>query len=145
MVVAHGKYMEATIECVSAPDGRLSIQETLRAVKTCHTDFIETLSFGILNNPNWVYETGTRSLQIGNQHYLVKAAAGGSYHADANSVAVDKLNFTLDKLSSITYQTAAKMESSRFTDRLVLNTIAGKHAWEEGEQVSQKKLIISVK
>jgi hypothetical protein len=145
LLVAHGKYMEATIECASTPDGRLSIQETLRAVKACNTDFIETLSFGILNNPNWVYETGTRSLQIGQQQYMVKAGAGGVYSAEANTAGIDKLNFTLDKLSFITYKTATRLDRSRFTDILVLNAIPGKHEWKEGEVVSQKKLVINVK
>jgi hypothetical protein len=145
MVVAHGKYVEAIIDCTSDSNGHLNIQETLKAVKACTTDFVETLSFGILNNPNWVYETGARSLNMGTQHYSVKAGTGGTYQADTKTVEVDKLNFVLNEVSSISYKTAKKIEASRFTDMLVLNNIQGKHDWKEGEQISQRKLDLFVK
>ncbi|MGJ7029751.1 hypothetical protein [Niabella hirudinis] len=142
MLIAHGKNIEAMIECESMPDGRLSIKETLKAVKACTTDFIETLSFGILNNPDWVYEKASRLLQIGLQQFQVKAGTGRTYRAEANMAGIDRLRFVLGQSSLITYKTADKLSRSRFTDMLVLNAIPGKHVWKEGAVISKKDLLI---
>jgi hypothetical protein len=65
--------------CESGYSGCFSIQETLTALNPRNTDFVETLSFGILNNPGWVFETGSRAQMIGKQKYLVKSATGKNW------------------------------------------------------------------
>jgi hypothetical protein len=88
-----------------------------------------------LNNPDWVFETGSRTLMM-DEKKLVKVATGENYFSRAKSVNVDHLNFELNELFDLAYRTAAKIESSRFTEILILNAIRGKHAWKEGELIS---------
>lgn len=145
MVLQHGKYIQAHIRCESNANDQLTISEKLIALEDCTTDAIGTLSFGILNNPNWVYEKGTRTLKMDQQEYNVKAASGQAYQALAKSVKVDGLIFDLNTPGYVSYKATTKMQSSRYTDMLVLNTIEGKHDWKQGAVVSENKLRITVK
>lgn len=144
MVVNHGDLVQAEITCEAKADGSMTINEVLRALRKCSTNRIETLSFGVLNNPNWVYETGKRNLKIGREFFEVKSATDFSYSVKAANAAVDVLNFKLDSPATIAYTVAKKMVNSRFTDMLVLNTIATKHNWNENEIISKNQLTISL-
>ncbi len=145
MVVEHGKYIQAVIRCESDPNGQLTISEKLTVLQDCTTDAIGTLSFGILNNPNWVYENGLRTLKLDQQESKVKAASGQIYQAVAKSVKVDKLNFDLGRPGNIIYKAATKLKSSRYTDMLVLNAIEDKHDWKQGAVISKNKLSITTR
>ncbi|SHG44372.1 hypothetical protein SAMN05443549_10485 [Flavobacterium fluvii] len=145
MVVQHGKYIQAAIRCESKPNGQLTISEKLTALQDCTTNSVGTLSFGILNNPNWVYEKGSRTLKLDQQESNVKAASGQTNQAVAKSVKVDNLNFDLGSQSNVIYKAATKMKDSRHTDLLVLNAIKDKHEWKQGNVISENKVTISVK
>ncbi len=144
LIIEHGKYVKAAIKCESKPDGKLIISEKLTAIQHCITDSIETLSFGILNNPNWIYEKGSRMLKLGQQQFNVKAVSGKIYQALTKSVSVDDLNLYLNSPNNVIYKTASKIKSSRYTDILVLNAIEGKREWKKGEIISESKLSITV-
>lgn len=144
MVVYHGDLVQAEITCEAKADGSMTINEVLSALRKCSTNRIETLSFGVLNNPNWVYETGKRNLKIGQEFFAVKSGADFSYAAKAAAAAVDVMDFKLDAPGIISYRVAKKMENSRFTDMLVLNTIATKRNWNQNEIISKKQLTISI-
>jgi hypothetical protein len=142
MTVTHGDFIQAEITCETRADGSMTIEEELSALKPCTTNFIKTLSFGILNNPNWVYETGQRNLKIDKHSYEIKSASGFSTLAKAKSVSVDGLNFNLNASSIVSYETAKKIENSRFTDILVLNTFSEKKNWKQDEKISKKRVTI---
>lgn len=55
------------------------------------------------------------------------------------------MNFELDKPNLVTYKAADKIEYSRYTDMLVLNSLEGKHQWKQGELISKNKVLISVR
>ncbi|MDI3322414.1 hypothetical protein [Pinibacter soli] len=145
MVVQHGKYIQADIRCESDADGQLTIREKLTALKDCSTNSVGTLSFGILNNPNWVYEKGSRTLKLDSQESNVKAASGQIYQAVAKSVKVDQLNFDMGAPSNVVYKAATKLQASRYTDVLVLNAIQGKHEWKQGAVLSENTVSITAR
>ncbi len=144
LILLHGECIRAEIDCESRADGTLSIRETLTAVKDCTTDRIATLSFGILNNPNWVHESGRRAISIGDDPFIIKSGAGDSRSGTAGTATVDSLSFTLDAPGRMEYQGASKIERSRWTDLLVLNSIPDKTQWRAGTVISRRQLLISV-
>ncbi|MBV4359915.1 hypothetical protein [Pinibacter aurantiacus] len=145
MVIEHGKYIQSVISCESNKNGQLIISEKLTALQDCVTDSVETLSFGILNNVNWVHEKGSRTLKLEQQEFNVKAASGQAYRAVAKSIKVDGLNFDLGTPGNVTYKAASKLKDSRYTDMLVLNVIQDKHEWKQGNVLSQNKVSITVR
>jgi len=144
MVLRHGDLIQSDISCETHDNGSFTIKEKLTALKPCNTSAIETLSFGILNNPNWVYETGKRNLKIGDKSFVAKAASGLEYSLSATAASVDKMLFKLDRPSVISYKVAKQIDRSRFTDILVLNSIDKEHEWKNGELVSQRSVTIAV-
>ncbi len=144
MVINHGNLVQSELYCQTKSDGSFKIKEKLTALQSCTTDTIETLTFGILNNPNWVYETGKRNLKLGNQFYEAKAGTDLFFSNNAKSVFIDNLHFKMDNVSTITYKIAKQLERSRYTDRLVLNSIPTKHDWKKDEVISEHQLTIEV-
>ena len=144
LVLTHGHYVQADITCESKANGQLMITETLTALQDCQTDSIATLSFGILNNPNWVYETGSRHLQLGDEKHVVKSASGKNYQTVGRKAQVDDLVFTLSSQSSLVYKTASEINRSRFTDFLILNSVPQKKSWKAGAVISKQMLTITM-
>lgn len=144
MKLYHGDLIQSNITCETNADGSFTIKEKLTALKPCSTKTIETLTFGVLNNPNWVYETGKRNLKIGNQSFLAQAASGDKYSLNAATASVGNLFFKINKLSDISYKVAKQIERSRFTDMLVLNSISNKHEWKNGELISDREVTITI-
>ena len=145
MILHHGDLIQSNITCETNANGSFTIKETLTALKSCSTNSIETLSFGILNNPNWVYESGKRNLKIGNQFFDAKAGSGNEYSQKASVAAVDNLIFKMNTSSTILYKAAKQIERSRFTDMLILNSISGKKEWKQNEIISENQVTIEVK
>jgi hypothetical protein len=144
MVLNHGDLIQSHISCSTNSDGSFTINERLTALIPCTTDSIETLTFGILNNPNWIYESGKRNLKIGNQSFEAIAATGLVYSNSARTASVDDLLFKMDKASAISYKIAKQIERSRFTDLLILNSIPTRHVWKKDEVISERQLTIEV-
>ncbi|WP_407478129.1 hypothetical protein [Elizabethkingia anophelis] len=144
LVINHGKYAEATILCESTDGGKLIITESLKALQNFTSDTIHTLEFGILNNPNWVYETGNRRLQIGEKLFTASSGTGKIFTATGKNISVDKLSFKLNNNYPILYKIADKIDNSRFTDIIILNYIQGVHQWKSGEIISLRKVAINI-
>lgn len=144
MILNHGDLIQSNIICETHTDGSFTIKERLTALKSCCTNSIETLTFGILNNPNWVYESGKRNLTIGNRTFEAKAASGLEYANKATIASVDNLIFKMNKSSAIIYKVAKQIDRSRFTDMLILNSIPKKHEWKQDEVISDRQLTISI-
>lgn len=144
MIIYHGNLIESNITCQTHTDGSFTISEKLTALKPCSTNAIETLTFGILNDPNWVYETGKRKLNIGDQRFEAKAGSGHEYSHNATVASIDELLFVMDKPSAIVYKVAKQIERSRFTDILILNAIPKQHEWKQDEVISDRRLTIAI-
>ncbi len=144
MIINHGDCIQSHITCKTNINGSFTINERLTALRPCTTDTIETLTFGILNNPKWVYESGKRNLKIGSQSFEAKAATGLVYSNSATTASVDNLLFKLANSSAISYKISKQLERSRFTDKLVLNSIPTRHEWKQDEVISERQLTIEV-
>lgn len=144
MILYHGDLIQSNITCKTNVDGSFTIKETLTALKPCSTNSIETLTFGVLNNPNWVYESGKRNLKIGNQSFEAIAGTGKEYSAAATVASVDNLFFKMDKPSDISYKVAKEIDRSRFTDMLILNSVAQKREWKQDEVISERQVTIAI-
>ncbi|MNP95790.1 hypothetical protein D3C85_83500 [compost metagenome] len=144
MVLYHGDLIQSNISCKTNINGSFTIKETLTALKECSTNSIETLTFGILNNPNWVYESGKRNVKIGNQSFEAIAGSDLEYLNSAATATVDSLLFEMDKSSVISYKVAKEISRSRFTDMLVLNSIPKKQQWKQDEVISERQVTIAI-
>lgn len=144
MTLNHGNLIQSNIICETHTDGSFTISEELKALKPCSTNAIETLTFGILNNPNWVYESGKRNLMIGHGSFVAKAASGLEYAGTAATASIDNLLFKMNKPSAIMYKVAQQIDRSRFTDMLILNSIPKKHEWKQDEVISERQLTVTV-
>jgi hypothetical protein len=144
MVVRHGDAVQADLVFASLPDGRFQIDETLTALRDETLDRVETLSFGILNNPDWVYESGKRTLVFAGRPHEFRAAGGGILTANGRCpLTIGELGFDSAKPLTINYTAARKPENSRHTDRLILNWLSLPAAWKKGDRISQNTIFIS--
>lgn len=143
MAVQHGDAIRADLVFTSRPDGKFQIDETLTALKEVTTDSIETLSFGILNNPNWVYETGKRTLRLDGQATELAAGSGKNVEAEARQASIGQLLFVSDKPLAVHYTAAKKADRSRYTDMLVLNSRPGQKHWAKEECLSKNTVVLS--
>jgi hypothetical protein len=146
MTVLHGDLVQADLVFSSLPDGRFQIDETLTALKNGSCDRIETLSFGILNNPNWVYESGKRTLAFAGRSNSFRAGAGGVLVSNGTGdLTIGELGFSSGKPMTISYAAARKLDRSRYTDQLVLNWNSLPKAWAKGDQLSRNTIAINPK
>jgi len=121
----------------SAKDGTWHLREKLVALKDVETDDIATGLVGVLNNPHWVYETGTRRIALDGTDHAVPSGTGATVEGDAKRIGIDEaVRFASDNPLHVLYQGARKAERARFTDELYLNHLGGRRSWKAGEEMS---------
>lgn len=144
MAVLHGDAVQADLVFTSRPDGQFQIDETLTALQEVTIDRIETLSFGILNNTNWVYETGQRTLVLDGQATEIAAGSGKTAEAEARQVGIGPLQFVSEKPLAVRYAGTKEVDRSRRTDMLILNSHPGQKRWAQGECLSKNTVVLSI-
>jgi hypothetical protein len=147
LVVEHGPgQVRAELRYVSHADGRFEMSERLVAMQDVTTAEIATGLIGILNNPQWIYETGQRRVTVEDETKVVASTSGmtidaaGARHLDVDGI----LRVTSPQPLSAWYAAAGDYERARVTDRLYLNRVAGRRDWRAGDIISEYKAVIEV-
>jgi hypothetical protein len=142
--VDHGTSARAHLTFRSETDGSLVIQEKLVALTNLVTTEIATGLIGILNNTNWIYETGKRRLRVDQNSIEVPSGCGRQWTWDnASRIRVeDALEITSAQPLQAAYLAAQRPERGRATDRLVLNHLPNTRTWKSGQVISQFRVVI---
>ena len=147
LVVEHGPgQVRVELRYVSHADGRFEMSERLVALQDVTTTEIATGLIGILNNPQWIYETGQRRVTVEDGTKVVASTSGMTIDAaGARQLDIDGvLRVTSPQPLSAWYVAAGDYERARVTDRLYLNRVAGRRDWRAGDIISEYKAVIDV-
>lgn len=143
-IVMHGDAVKAEIAVESRPDGSLTVEERLTALKRITTEEIATLSLGILNHPAWIYEKGERRLENAGVETPIPALSGKSVALRGKSLSVDRrLRITCREEIAGSYAGARKWAGSKVIDKIILNHRKGSEQWEPGSVISFQSATIS--
>lgn len=149
LVYHHGDAVRAALRAVSNPDGSMEWSETLTALRDIETAFIQTGLIGVLNNPNWIHETGRRAIRFETaagaaETFTAEALGGAKRNMDgAAMVNVDgKIVIEAESPLRCAYLGAEKSVRGRATDRLYLNRIDEAREWSAGDVLTRYKAII---
>jgi hypothetical protein len=140
LVVDHGDgLITADLQFRSRADGTWIMRERLTANGAVETGQIATGLIGILNNPNWIYESGRRTITFEGEATEVVALTGRTVSGKgARSVDVDSvLQINSDEPLAAHYQGAKASNRARVTDLLLLNWIDAPKTWKPGEVISR--------
>lgn len=124
----------------------IEVSEKLVAIMSVSTQTIATSCFGILNNTNWIYEKGLRTIS-NDKGNMYNFSSGQGYSERLNSkelILDDTVLFHSNKTMESSYKSASQYKHSRITDHLILNHLNGERTWEKGQVISQTdyKIII---
>jgi hypothetical protein len=139
LVLDHGSDgLRAELRFRSNADGTLSIREKLTALKDLTTAEIATGLIGILNDPKWVYETGSRKIAFDERVTDVPALSGKSVEGSGvKRIAVDgALEIVSPASLKAQYRSAKAISHGRATDELYLNYLGGRRDWKKDEVIS---------
>ncbi len=101
---------------------------------------------GILNNKQWIYERGMRTLTLDGQATEISAEGGKVVDAAARQLMIDqRLTITSESPLPIHYAAAEQAERGRATDLLYLNHLPTAKAWKAGETISRYRATIQVR
>ncbi len=146
MEVDHGKEtIRAYLRFQSTPDGVWHWQEKLVALQDVTTSEIATGFIGILNNRQWIYERGERTITIDNsKETIIHALSGTSLRSkQTRQLNIDGIVEIVGKDNlQIQYLGARQAERARITDRLYLNYSDRSKTWEAGDVISQFSVTI---
>lgn len=145
LTVHHGDAVAAEWTMRSHASGTVEIAEKLVAIKDCVTAEVATGLIGVLNNVNWIYETGQRSLSLNGETWQIPAHSGEKIDREGiTQVLVDNaLRIEISPHRRVVYRAATKPERGRATDRLYLNGILGHRAFRIGETIAEWSAVIS--
>ncbi len=146
LTVHHGDAVAAQWRMRSYASGAVEMAEKLVALKDCTTADVATGLIGILNNVNWIYETGQRSLSLNEEKWQIKAHCGEEIDREGTrQVLVDNaLKIEISPDRRVVYRAATRPERGRATDRLYLNAIPGRRAFRAGESIADWSAVIAV-
>jgi len=146
LTVHHGDAVAAEWTMRSHASGTVEIAEKLVAIKDCVTAEVATGLIGVLNNVNWIYETGQRSLSLNGETWQIPAHSGEKIDKEGIAqVLVDNaLRIDISPHRRVVYRAATKPERGRATDRLYLNSILGHRAFRTGETIAEWSAVLSV-
>jgi hypothetical protein len=143
--VDHGPSIRANLVFRTDPDGTLYVHEELVAVRDVAVKRVATGMIGVLNNRQWIYETGRRTLTLDDQSTVIPAHSGKTLAAEANHIAIDDaMTITSDTPLRVRYVASQGPERGRATDRLYLNYADGVTTWKAGDTISRYDLAIRV-
>ncbi len=145
LTVDHGDVIRARLGFRSEPDGSFVMSEQLVALTNTTTAEISTGLIGILNNPNWIHESGRRRIDADGQRIEVRSGSGRKeqWQATRRLVVDDRLIISSEQPLRAAYLAALRAERGRLTDQLVLNHVAGNRNWRAGETISDYRVVIS--
>jgi hypothetical protein len=143
--VNHGPSVQANLVFRTEPDGTLHIHERLVAVGDVTISRVATGLIAVLNNSQWIYETGRRTLRLGDESTLIPAHSGKTLACEASRIMIDDaVTITSDAPLRCRYFASTGPERGRATDRLYLNYVDVKKTWKAGETISQYGAAIRV-
>jgi hypothetical protein len=145
LMLHHGDAVRSEWTIKSFADGRLQVSEELVAMRPCTTEEVATGLIGILNNVNWIYETGQRVLTFDDQQLTVAAHSGMQVErAGIRHILIDHaLTIDLSPDRTIVYRGATGPERGRATDRLYLNAETKEHRYDADDVLAQWSATIS--
>ncbi len=143
--VDHGPSVRANLVFRTDPDGTLHVREELVAAKDVALTRVATGMIGVLNNKQWIYETGRRTLTLDDESTVIPAHSGKILAGEANRIAIDDaITITSDTPVRVRYVASKGSERGRATDRLYLNYADGATTWKTGETISRYGAAIRV-
>jgi hypothetical protein len=143
--VNHGPDIRADLVFRTEPDGTLHVREELRAVQDVTVDRVATGMIGILNNPEWIYEKGHRTLTLENEKTVIPAHSGKTIDGEAKRIRIDDtMTITSKDPLRVHYNASRGSRRGRATDRLYLNYMDEKKSWKAGETISRYDLTIRI-
>jgi hypothetical protein len=127
------------------PDGTLHIREKSLAIKDVTITRIATGLIGVLNNKQWIYETGHRTIALDDESTVIPAHSGTSLAGQPTRIAIDEtMTVTSNAPLCVRYFASTGPERGRATDRLYLNYADEKKTWKAGEMISRYSAAIRV-
>lgn len=146
LTLHHGDAVTAEWSMKSFSGGKLEVSEKLVALRPCTITEVATGLIGVLNNVNWIFETGQRVLVLNDERFTIAAHSGTEIErAGVTRVVVDNvLKIDLSPQRTIVYRGAAKPERGRATDRLYLNAEIGERRYEAGDVIGQWSATVSI-
>ena len=115
------------------------------AVKDVTIARVATGMIGVLNNKQWIYETGHRTLTLDDESTVIPAHSGKTLAGEASHIVIDDaMTITSDTPLRVRYVASKGPERGRATDRLYLNYADGKKTWKAGETISRYGVAIRV-
>jgi hypothetical protein len=145
LAVDHGPNVRANLVFRTDPDGTLYVQEQLIAVQDVTLRRVATGMIGVLNNKQWIYETGSRTISLDDHPTPIPAHSGKTLDGTANNVTIDGvMKITSKTPLDIRYVAAEGPERGRATDRLFLNYIDEQKTWKAGETISRYEVTIRI-
>lgn len=146
LVLDHGEHVRAEMLFASNQDGSFTMREKLVALTDVATATIATGQIGILNNPDWVHERGSRKVVIDGREKHLPALSGKTLSgSETREIVIDGvLRVRGAKPLSVRYVGAAQPNRSRATDLLYLNYAGEERSWRAGETISQYEACVSV-
>jgi hypothetical protein len=106
---------------------------------------VATGLIAVLNNSQWIYETGRRTLRLGDESTVIPAHSGKTLACEASCIMIDDaVTITSDAPLRCRYFASTGPERGRATDRLYLNYVNVKETWKAGETISQYGAAIRV-
>jgi hypothetical protein len=134
--VNHGNEITAYYRIKSCPD-RLEVSEKLVANMDIETETIATSCFGVLNNKDWVYEKGQRTILTDKGQYNFLSGQENKKVFRSKNIRIDgSLLFHSGNYMNAIYESETAYKRCRITDHLVLNHLTGIRTWKKGEIIS---------
>ncbi|MBN2292267.1 MAG: hypothetical protein JXM70_07575 [Pirellulales bacterium] len=145
LCVDHGPRVRANLVFRTDSKGTLYVSEKLVAIKDVTINRVATGMIVVLNNKQWIYETGHRALKLDNESTTIPAHSGKTLAGEVTNIVIDDvMTITSDKPIRIHYVASEGPLRGRATDRLYLNYDNAKKKWKAGETISQYSATIRV-
>lgn len=143
--VDHGKKIRAALLFQTDAGGTLHAQETLTARDNVTVRQVATGLIGILNNKQWIYEDGSRTISLDGKGTEVAAHSGALLEGRVKEMSVDGvLHINSPQELPIRYQASKGPQRGRATDRLYLNYHDGEQRFKAGETISRYETTIRI-
>jgi len=138
--IDHGDdLIRAFLTFCSSSDGTWRVKEKLVALRAVTTAEIATGLIGVLNNPQWIYETGKRCVTFDDTAETVVSGTGTTFRRDGIRTAdIDGvLRIQGEKPLNPLYRGARTADRARFTDEFYLNYSDAIRTWQTGDVLSE--------
>lgn len=138
--IDHGEdLIRAYLTFCSSSDGRWRVYEKLVALREVTTAEIATGMIGVLNNPQWIYESGERRVTFDGISETVVAATGANFRRDGVRTAdIDgALQIHGETPLNLLYRGVQTADRARFTDEFYLNYSDTVRTWQTGDVLSE--------